>query len=233
MNCFRRFRFTTLRMLTVWLFCLTFSYGAAQSETLKVGKSGAPIYAQDNAQSERIETLPAGEEVTQVFQITGRGLWYPIRTQSGRFGWLRASDIEPVKGSEPPGTAGDTLQRFGAASTWIANSRGGRTLSGTWTGVIDSSTGTASGSWTVRDGSNRIILRGTWSAAKSEREWRGSWRAMIAGQTIERSGTWSAGVQIPPKEPLSSLFQLAVAQSLSGTWRSGSLSGGWSIRAVQ
>jgi len=75
--------------------------------------------------------------------------------------------------------AEETVIRFGPSSTWNASTRAGTSLGGTWAGVIDPSTGTASGSWTLRDGAGRVLLRGTWSAAKSAREWRGSWRALL------------------------------------------------------
>jgi len=123
--------------------------------------------------------------------------------------------------------------RFGPRSAWSASTRSGRSLGGTWTAAIDLSSGTASGTWTLRDSASRILLRGTWSAAKMDREWKGGWRALVAGQTKEHSGTWSCGLELPADAPLVDLFEQAVRQAINGTWRSGAQSGGWSIRAVR
>jgi hypothetical protein len=127
----------------------------------------------------------------------------------------------------------ETAIRFGPRSAWSASTRSGRSLAGTWTGAIDLSTGTASGTWTVRDSAGRIAMGGTWSAAKEGREWRGTWRALIAGQTKEQSGSWTAALDLPPDSQLGSMFSQAVQQAVSGAWQSGGQSGGWSIRAVR
>jgi hypothetical protein len=106
-------------------------------------------------------------------------------------------------------------------------------LGGTWSCVIDPATGTASGTWTLRDSGNKILLSGTWSAAKAAEEGRGAWRALVAGQTGERSGTWASNVNLPPDTPLAGMFEQAVRQLVNGTWQSAGQSGGWSIRAVR
>jgi hypothetical protein len=140
----------------------------------------------------------------------------------------------PQPGEAVPSAETDEIViRFDPRSTWSASTRGGRLLNGTWSAVIDQATGTASGRWTLRDSAGRIVLRGTWSAAKSEREWRGSWRALVIGQTIERSGTWSSSVQLPPDAPLADLLEQAVNRSINGSWQSGNQSGGWAIRALR
>ena len=230
---FQQVRFRLLCTLPMWLFWLLPFCCAAQPTILKVGESGAHLYLRDDTESEIIETLQPGDEATQILQTIGRGTWYLVRTQGGRVGWLRSSDVEPVRRAEPSIKVDETVIRFGPGSTWSASTRAGRSVSGTWTGAIDRSTGTASGSWTVRDGGNRIVLSGTWSAVKSTREWRGSWRALVIGQTGERSGTWSSGVQLPPDVPLVNLLERAVQQAINGTWQSAGQSGGWSIRAVR
>lgn len=130
------------------------------------------------------------------------------------------------------GSEGSAI-RFGRGSTWSANTSSGRSFGGTWTGAIDASTGTASGTWTLMDRSGRVLMRGTWSAAKSESEWRGSWRALISGQKREYSGTWSCALDHPPDSPLSGLFEKALQQAVNGTWRSVGQSGGWSVRAAR
>jgi len=144
-----------------------------------------------------------------------------------------AESASPAPTREDPEKAEATVIRFGPRSAWTASTPSGRPLGGTWSGEIDLPAGTASGTWTLRNGAGRIVLHGTWSAAKSEREWRGSWRARMAGQAGERSGTWSAELQLPPGSPLAGLFERAVRQAVSGAWRTSGQSGGWSIRAVK
>lgn len=134
---------------------------------------------------------------------------------------------------EKSAAAEETVIRFGPRSAWSANTRTGRTVGGTWTGEIDLSTGTATGTWTVRDTAGQVVMHGTWSAAKEAREWRGAWRALVVGQTKERSGTWSSEMPLPPDSQLGSLFERAEHQTVSGTWRSAGQSGAWSIRSVR
>jgi hypothetical protein len=230
---FQYARFRLLCMLLMLPFLFLHIRARAQSPILKVGESGAYLYLHDDTESEKIETLQAGEEVIKIIQTIGRGSWYLVRTRGGRVGWLKASDIEPIKRYEQKLKADETRIRFGPASTWRASTRRGRTLSGTWAGEINPSDGTASGTWAVRDGKNRIVLSGTWSAAKSALEWRGSWRALVTGQPGERSGTWNSGVQLPADVPLAKLFEGAMQQIISGAWQSKGQSGTWSIRAAQ
>ena len=141
--------------------------------------------------------------------------------------------LDEPQGARSSETEGNVI-RFGPRSAWSANTRAGRSVGGTWTGDIDISKGTAFGTWTVKDKGGRIVLSGTWSAAKSPKEWRGSWRALIAGQPTERSGTWSSPLQLPAADSsLVVLFENAVQQAISGAWQSGGQSGAWSIRAVR
>jgi hypothetical protein len=233
MTYIQRPRFRALCVLSMWL-CYFFPVcGIAQPTILTVGESGACLYVQDDTESEKVETLRAGQEVTPILQTTGRGTWYLVRTKSGRTGWLRASDVKPIGRDNPPVKTDDPVIRFGPGSTWRASSNRGMVLSGTWTGTINQSTGTASGNWTVRDSANRIALSGTWSAAKSAQELRGSWRARVAARAGEHSGTWSCAMQLPSNAPLADLFEWAVHQTLGGAWQSAGHSGNWSIRAVR
>jgi len=148
---------------------------------------------------------------------------------------FQAGESGTAKGREAgtPVAPADAEIRFGPRSTWSARTSAGRNLSGTWSCEIDQSAGTASGTWTLREGARRIVLRGTWSAAKSSKEWRGAWRALVAGQTGELSGTWTSSVSISPDGPLAGMFEQALGQIVSGTWQSAGQSGGWSIRAVR
>lgn len=147
--------------------------------------------------------------------------------QTGESGAAKAKEA-----GMPAAPAGTEI-RFGPRSAWSARTSSGRTLGGTWSCVIDPQTGTASGTWTLRDGENRIVLRGTWSAAKAADQWRGAWRALVTGQNGERSGTWALSVNLPPDTPLAGMFEHATGQSVNGAWQSGSQSGNWSIRAVR
>jgi hypothetical protein len=147
--------------------------------------------------------------------------------QTGESGAAKAQE------AGTPLAPADAEIRFGPRSAWSARTRSGMTLGGTWTCVIDPAAGTASGTWTLRDRENRVVLRGTWSAAKAAREWRGAWRALVAGRNGEFSGTWTATAELPPETLLAGMFEQAVSQLVSGTWQSGSQSGSWSIRAVR
>jgi hypothetical protein len=116
-------------------------------------------------------------------------------------------------------------------NTWSARSPSGVALQGTWTAVIDATSGAVTGTWTL-DGPNKTIAaRGTWSAAKSSAGWTGAWRAIRAPSTTEYSGSWSTTVDLPSDASLGSLFEMATQHLVSGQWRVARQSGGWSIRA--
>ena len=122
-------------------------------------------------------------------------------------------------------------RQLGRLNTWSARSSTGRVLAGSWTGSVDPKTGAASGSWTLFDANGQAAMRGGWSAIKSAREWTGSWRANVVGSAGEFSGTWRATVDLDLNAPLADLFTLAVQKVVSGSWRVGTNSGSWSIRA--
>lgn len=127
---------------------------------------------------------------------------------------------------------GATGQSYGRANTWSATSSNGLVLSGTWTAVSDAATGNVSGTWTLIDAQGRTVMQGGWSAAKAQRGWTGSWRAVVSGRGAEYAGQWSAAVGIEPTAPLSRLFEKAAQAAVSGRWSSGRRSGAWSIRAA-
>jgi len=131
----------------------------------------------------------------------------------------------------PAGMPGDGQRA--RPNTWSTRSSTGRTLAGTWTAVEDPATGTVTGTWTLVDAKGTLVTRGGWSAAKSRTGWTGSWRAAVAGSKTEYSGTWSASVDLKPDARLADLFKMAVQTVVSGTWRAGSQSGAWSIRASE
>ncbi len=102
---------------------------------------------------------------------------------------------------------------------------------GTWTAVHDTSKGTVTGIWTLLGAENVTLATGGWSAAKSPVNWTGAWRANIAGRDGEFSGTWTATTDLAGNAPFVALFEKALQAIVSGTWRTGSQSGAWSIRA--
>lgn len=119
------------------------------------------------------------------------------------------------------------------SGTWSAKASSGLALMGTWTAVPDPASGTVTGTWTLEDAQRRTVASGAWSAAKSPANWTGAWRAIITGRDGEYSGTWTAGVDLNPSAPFVELFRKAAQTVVSGTWRTGSLSGAWAIRTYE
>jgi hypothetical protein len=226
-------RFNFHRMLLVSFLALPMLEAATQSTILKVCESGACLYLHNDSESEKMETLRAGTELSLIIQTIGQSTWYQVRTPSGRVGWVSAADVEPVKTAGPPAMADEAIYEFGPGSAWSANIRNGGVLSGTWTGTLDRSTGTAMGDWALRDGADRVVLSGSWSAVKSPGEWRGSWRAFVEGQTQEHSGTWVSEVRLGLTLPFASMFEQAMRETITGTWQSAGRSGRWSIRVIR
>ena len=112
---------------------------------------------------------------------------------------------------------------------WSANGGNGVHLTGGFTVIADTA-GTVAGTWTLRNNTGFTVAQGAWSAARSEREWRGSWRAFVSGSNAEFTGTFTAAVALRPSTKLPELFALAVGQIVSGSWTSRGNSGAWSIR---
>lgn len=106
-------------------------------------------------------------------------------------------------------------------------------LMGTWTAVPDPTNETVTATWTLIDAQGRTLTGGGWSAAKSAAGWTGAWRAVVAGQTAEHAGTWSAGVNLKADAGFADLFEKAIQTIVSGNWRAGRHSGAWSIRAFK
>jgi len=118
------------------------------------------------------------------------------------------------------------------SGAWSARTTSGLTLMGTWTAVPDSTGGTVTGTWTLADAQGRSVASGAWSAAKAPARWTGVWRAVVAGRDGERSGTWTAGVDLAVNATFVDLFEKAVQTVVSGNWRAGSQSGAWSISGI-
>jgi len=141
---------------------------------------------------------------------------------------VHASSAQAVARSDSAGNA-----RSNRSGTWAATTGGGLTLMGTWTAVADSTRGSVTGTWTLLGPQGGTVANGGWSAAKSATGWTGAWRAIIAGRDGEFSGTWASGVDLKADARFVDLFEKAVQSAVSGTWRAGSRSGAWSIRAIK
>jgi len=116
------------------------------------------------------------------------------------------------------------------SGTWSARNNSGTSFTGTWTAVLDAKNGTVTGTWTLIDAQGKTLIGGGWSAAKAPTQWNGAWRAIVTGSNGEYSGTWTAGVDLKADALLDDLFEKAVRDVVSGTWRAGTKSGAWAIR---
>ena len=115
---------------------------------------------------------------------------------------------------------------------WSATAGASATFRGRWWAEIDAPDG-ASGSWTVLDDSNRIILEGTWSARRVNApakltvpHWQGTWTAR-AGAGRALSGTWQADLAGFSGKTFEDMLKRTVEQQVSGFWRSGRAQGNW------
>jgi len=113
--------------------------------------------------------------------------------------------------------------------TWSASTNS-RYLAGTWTAETQED-GSATGTWGLQDATGKILMRGGWSASKSAQSWNGAWRATVSGAPAQYSGTWTAAVSLPPEARLAAMLGSALRTAVAGTWKTGSYSGSWSIRA--
>lgn len=145
--------------------------------------------------------------------------------------FLAAIDVSGAQAAARQDSAG--YARSNWSGTWSAASNGGLALTGTWTAVPDSTTGTVTGTWTLVDQQGSAVAAGSWSAAKSATRWTGAWRAVISGRAGEFSGTWTARVDLKANARIVDLFEKAVQAAVGGNWRAGSRSGAWSIRSVK
>jgi hypothetical protein len=113
--------------------------------------------------------------------------------------------------------------------TWSASTNG-RNLAGTWTAEAHEGGG-VTGTWTLQDATGKILMRGGWSASKSAQSWDGAWRATVTGNAGEYSGTWTGAVSLSSQASLAAMLESALRAVVSGTWKAGTYSGSWSIRA--
>jgi hypothetical protein len=111
--------------------------------------------------------------------------------------------------------------------SWIATAESSRVLRGNWVAhVLPDAKNAASGSWTLFNESNQVVLEGTWSARKSASSWRGTWSARIKnGRTF--TGTWQAAVDDSSGKTLEDMLKRAAQRQISGAWQSGRAHGDW------
>ena len=123
--------------------------------------------------------------------------------------------------------------------SWSASVGSGRVLHGVWSSEPVSRPNSARGAWALLGDTNQIVMEGTWSAEKSPSGWQGSWsaRASKRGPSSGRSapakamsGTWQAAIDNPGIATLAEMLQRTIEKQIGGSWRSGQLSGSWSIR---
>ena len=200
---------------------------AGAPPTLAARATGVALYAQQDAETNRIAALEEGETLFPLVEAVGRETWYMVRTQRGLVGWVRAADVI---------TSSETREAFRereTTSTWSARSADGRTFSGTWSVAPGSSARSAEGSWSLSDGKGTAVLRGTWSADKHETGWNGVWRAAVPGGAGEYNGSWSAELSHARGAVFGDLFAAAAKEALRGLWTGGSASGTWTIRYIK
>lgn len=100
---------------------------------------------------------------------------------------------------------------------------------GTWS-AVPAAADTVTGNWSLRDQNGTELATGTWAAGKEGKVWKGTWQARRpSGQVYD--GTWRAQIELPAASHFSDLFDAAVAQAVSGSWRMGNYAGAWTIRA--
>jgi hypothetical protein len=199
--------------------------GADAPSALTVRETGVALYAQQDAETNRIATLEKDEILIPLVEAIGREVWYMVRTKQGLVGWVRGADVVVSNQARAAFKENDS-----GTSTWAARTADGRTFNGTWSVAPDSTQRSASGAWTLSDANGATIMRGTWSADKHTTGWNGVWRAGVEGREGEHRGSWSAKLPHVRNAPFSELFAAAAREAISGLWTGGSQSGSWAIR---
>jgi hypothetical protein len=202
--------------------------GAGAPAALTARETGVALYAQQDAETDRIATLEKGEMLVPMVEAIGRETWYMARTKQGLVGWVRAADV--IADSQ---TREAFKEKESGSSTWSARSADGRTFNGTWNVAPNFSQRSASGGWTLSDAGSATVMRGSWSADKHETGWNGVWRAAVEGGKGEYNGSWSSEFPHMRNATFADLFAAAAKEAMRGLWTGGSASGSWSIRAAK
>jgi hypothetical protein len=227
---------TQLQVLSRWfsgLICLlvlwlpSFANAAEGTRALTVGESGASLYSQQEVESDKIATLQKGETLIPLAEAVGRQTWYMVKTARGLVGWVRATD------TSGGGQLREAFKEQSQRSTWSARTTAGRAFEGGWTVEPASSADKASGTWTLGEGLDKTVLRGTWSAQKFSTGWSGIWRATVEGQKREFAGSWTADFPQGREPSIGELFSTVARDAIRGIWSAGDDSGSWTIRAAQ
>jgi hypothetical protein len=202
--------------------------GAGAPPALTARETGVALYAQQDAETDRIATLEKGEALVPMVEAIGIETWYMVRTKQGLIGWVRAADV--IADSQ---TKEVFREKESGSSTWSARSADGRTFSGTWNVAPSSGQRSAAGGWTLSAAGGATVMRGSWSADKHETGWNGVWRATVEGGKGEYSGSWSSEFPHMRNATFADLFAAAAKEAMRGLWTGGSASGSWSIRAAK
>jgi hypothetical protein len=122
--------------------------------------------------------------------------------------------------------------------TWTATAGPKQVLHGTWSAQpVANAPNTANGSWSLVNASNQIVLSGTWAATKTPRSWAGTWSARVvtgrgsSGRVY--SGTWRTEIKASETGTLGEMLQQTLQQEITGAWKSGAMSGSWSLKALK
>jgi len=118
--------------------------------------------------------------------------------------------------------------------SWSANTAsGGTTLGGTWDAEQSDRDDTVTGNWALMNAAGQTLATGTWAARKDQKVWSGSWQVRDASNRVF-NGTWRARLTASPAEQFGAMLDSALTDAVSGTWRMGaSQSGSWSIRTYK
>jgi hypothetical protein len=185
------------------------------------------LYAQQDDHSDQIATLQKGQLLTPLAEAVGQQTWYMVKTSQGLVGWIRAIDV----------SAGNQLRQAfkekSQSSSWSAQNTAGRSFEGSWTVEPASSADKASGTWTLGEGFDKTVLRGTWSAQKFSTGWSGTWRATVEGQKQEFTGSWTADFPQARETSIGELFSTIARDAIRGIWSADNDSGSWAIRTAK
>lgn len=111
--------------------------------------------------------------------------------------------------------------------SWIATAESNRVFRGHWLAhVLPDARNAASGTWTLVNDNNQVVLEGTWSARKSAGGWQGTWSARIRnGRPL--TGTWQAALGDFNGKTFEDMLKRAAEKQISGSWQSGRAQGNW------
>ena len=121
---------------------------------------------------------------------------------------------------------------------WSASAGPNQVFHGTWSArPVAGAPNSATGSWSLVNGSNQIVLTGTWAATKTARSWSGTWSARtVAARGIPGraySGSWRTEITSADVRTLGELLRDTLTHEVTGAWQSGALKGTWALSALR